>query len=175
MNRRGFLKTVLGTTAACTAYPVKLLGNARVFNPGSCSNDINFNNIKTTGTFNEWIESIRTEIERLLTRTNDNWDTYTVETTCCDWGYCNPGGHRKSIPAAAIAIKRNGQDVISCSFGRMEFDHKNFGKGDKKYLKSLVSVRFIDMLWSIEAMRECDFRLLRRFGPKHKTPDCCLH
>ena len=187
MKRREFLKTTLGIAAVPAICVAKLSKDANVYSIKSDSfklsffddsTRINFDNIKITGTFNEWIKSIRAEIERVLTNTNcGGEETYSVEVRPSDWGT-----KKDPMPAKAIVIMYTGitgmtifafpREITHFSFAECEFKHK---KARPEYLKTLVNVRFIDMLWSLEDQREKRFKLLRKFDSTHKTPDCYEH
>jgi len=129
-------------------------------------NEINTDNIKIDGTFDEWIESIKVEIERLLAPKDDKDDKddkYVVEVLDA------PAWSENSGPIKVINI----HDITYFSFGEKEFERAR--DCSQKSLESLLKVRFVDAVWSIEAIREDYFRLLRRFDPKHETPDEWLH
>ncbi len=177
MERREFLKAIASIAAVpaiCTTGLSKIIGTS---DTKSNFTEINFDNIKTTGTFDEWIESIRTEIERMLAGENHGDSIYSVEVRSSDWGV-----GKESLPAKAIVIMYAGigdmvifespREITYFDFAKFEFEHN---KTCPEGLKNLVTVRFIDMQWSLENQRERYFKLLRRFDPKHKTPDDYLH
>lgn len=191
MKRRKFLKGLFGILAVPTISIAKL---SRGINTPSVKskNIINFNNIKVNGVFNEWIESIRIEIKRLLAPVNKYDNMYSVSIKPDDWGYefCDIYWvkHLKkkyTLPAKMIVIQHIGimglttfddaRNITYFGFAKHEFEHKRFGMGNRKYLKNLVNTRFNSMLWSLEDQREKNFKLLRKFDPKHETPNDYLH
>lgn len=174
MKRREFLKAVTGIVAIPTICTTTLSKNINTFNNNT---GINFDNIKTTGTFDQWIESIRTEIQRMLVSKNHGDNTYSVEIKSSNWGT-----KKDPVPAKAIVIMYTGivnlttfvfpREMTYFSFAKCEFKR---AKANPKWLKSLVTVRFVNMQWSLEDQRERYFKLLRRFDPKHETSGDYLH
>lgn len=176
MKRRNFLKSLFGVVAVPSLCTAKLLKNNESKNVGIGL--INFDSIKINGTFDEWIESIRTEVERLLVAKNKYDNVYSVSVKPDDWGL----EKIRSIPAKMILIAHVGirgltifdsaRNIVYFSLAKFEFKHN---KHSKKGLTSLVNVRFIDMMWSLEDRRENLFKLLKRLDPKHETPNDYLH
>jgi len=139
MERRNFLKGLFGIVAVpsvCFAESLKYIKPKNI--------DINFNNININGTFDEWIESIRTEVERLLKPINKDdkfYGKYTVRVEPTYWGI------NRTMPAKAIIVSGEYRKCYSYfSLAEMEFKHNRRDKKRKYGLTRLVSVRFIDIL-----------------------------
>lgn len=156
MKRRNFLKGLFGVAAIpsiCTAKLPKSTWSKDI--------DINFDNININGTFNEWVESIRAEVERLLKPVNQDDEKYLVVVKPCDWGV------KRSIPAKAVVIKDGYRVYTYFSLAEMEFNKHT--KYRKKHLTRLIECRFIDMTWSINGIIQENIKLLKRFDPKYRV------
>lgn len=178
MKRREFLKMLSGILVVPTVCIATQSKNIDILNAKLDSVSINFNNIKIDGTFDEWIESIKVEVQKMLICTDYGCNTYSVEIRPDDWGKEEYG----LIPAKQIVIVYTGikgvadfdfpKDITYFGFAKKEFE---CCKVSSKYLKNLVNVRFWNMQWGLENKRENYFMLLRRFNPKHETPNDYLH
>ena len=154
MERRNFLKSLLGVMAIPSIITAKPLKRSK-----HLSTYINFGNIKMGDTFDEWIESIRAEVGRLLEPVGDEFEKYIVVARFTRWG--------PKIPAMAIVVRDNYRDLAYFSLAEMEFNR--YTKQRKKYLTNLVSVRFMDMLWGLNTILVENHRLLTKFDPKYKV------
>jgi len=125
----------------------------------------------TDGNFKDFMKSIRVAVDRLLNEGQDKPIPVTIELTAQWYDHDKEAFRGMLVPChiiwAAITFGRH-----SFSIGDSEFTRNH---SSKKALHNLVTVRFIDGLWSIEDLRERDFEILRRFDPKHETPDDYLH
>ena len=152
MKRRNFLKSVLGVAVAPSICAAKLSRSTKLKGV-----DINFDNIKINGTFDEWVESIRAEADRLLKPVKKGDEEYIVKAEFSSWGY--------KMPARSIVVSDGYRNLGWFSIAEFEFERN---KRNKKRLRQLIRVRFIDMLWSINAKIVEDYRLLKRFDPKYR-------
>ena len=155
MKRRNFLKSVLGVAVApsiCAARSSKQFK----FPPTG----INFNAIKINGTFDEWIESIRVEVERLFGSTKKRNERYLVTTKWSTWGY--------KTPSRLIIISDfYNKNIGWFSFAEHEFKRKE--RNRQKNLTRLVEVRFIDMIWSLHDHIIDHYKVLKRFDPNYRV------
>ena len=138
MKRRNFLKSLLGASTVPFMCNAKFLKAKYV----KCSINMNPDNIKTNGTFDEWIESIRAEADRLLNSNLKKGDEkYLVDTKWCTWGY--------EMPARAITIKNEfNKEYTYFSYAKFEFD-RDQSKLRRKFLINLAKIRFEDAIASV--------------------------
>lgn len=127
--------------------------------------------LNVDGNFKDFMESVRVAMDRLLNEGQEKPIPVTVDLTA-QW-YDHDKEAFRGLPVPCHII------WAAVTFGRHYFSIGDFeftrNCSSKRALHNLVKVRFIDALWSIEALRERDFELLRRFDPKHETPDDYLH
>jgi len=125
----------------------------------------------TDGNFKDFMESVRVTTDRLLNEGQDMPIPVTIELTAQWYDHDKENFRGLHVPCHII--------WAAVTFGRHYFSIGDFeftrNRSSKKRLHNLVKVRFIDALWSIEDLREQDFKILRRFDPKHETPDDYLH
>jgi len=157
MERRNFLRGLFSIAAVPSICTTKISENIK-----SKNTDINFSNVKMDGTFDEWVESVRTEVERLLKPVNQGDEKYIVKIESSYWDV------KKSISAKSIIVSNNYGDYLGW-FGLSKEEFNHCAKQPKKYLTRLVQVRFIDMLWSMDNYIADRFHLLKRFDPDYKV------
>ena len=140
---------------------------------------INSYNIKTDGTFIQWIESIRTEVDRLLNSNLKKDDgEYFVFVKDDEWvGESSDflpaeavlkkdkSGHYKYIlPAKKISINDEfGNEYISFSLAEFEFDADQ-SKLRRKYLINLTKIRFQDAIGYVTNKCVKYYKLLDRLN-----------
>ena len=136
----------------------------------------NIENLCIDKTFKDFMESLRDEVDRLLNEGEKRirgrlYENIPVTISLqAQWS----DGH--GFP---IDTQTSCRTWVAINFGDNNFSiaESEFKGtiGNKKALTSLVSVRFIDALWGIEALRELQFEVLRRLDPEWETPDDYLH
>jgi len=132
---------------------------------------ININKLRIDEDFKTFIESVRDEVDRLLNEGQEKSIPVTVKLDARWFDFSESDfPFPKQMSCIVWAAIKFGQAYFA--IGDFEFTRLF---NDKKRLDSLVKVRFVDALWGIEAAREQRFELLRRFDPKHQTPDDYLH
>lgn len=157
MKRRNFLKSLFGVVVIPSICTAKLPKHTKSKNV-----DIDFNNVNINGTFDEWVESIRAEVQRLLKPINQGDEKYIIKTKASYWG------NGKSIPAKSIIVSDKYIDLGWFSLAKCEFKST---RHRKKHLTRLVQVRFIDMLWSMNSLIVYRYNVLKRFDPRYKVED----
>lgn len=116
---------------------------------------MNLKNIKTTGTFSEWVESIRIELGEQLTPKDPMGDVYLVLSEYCNFA-------PNSLPAdpgrKIVISDLDGREISYLAFTEQEFES---GKG----LGCLVKARIVDTLASIKIhMLDCA-AVMKRLSP----------
>ena len=124
----------------------------------------NYDNITVGTCFDDWVKSICTEVNRILS---------DFATAKINMDYWQPES-KDPIPARAMYLD-SGPSIFSLGFA--EFEYNKYDGHVKKSLAllKLLQVRLIDALWSVEDYREELFILLQQFDPEHKTPDDYIH
>jgi len=178
-NRRSFLKTIAGFFTLPAGLSLakskqKTLEKATRKTTQHFSFQYNYEkfnceNLKTNGTFRQWVDSIAKEIERLLAAESNEPDAcgfglkYDVEVKPCEW---NPG-QKDNVPALAVVIylgKISSQDIFlanSFSFAKMEWERNC---KSPKGLQQLARVRFIDCIWSLYDLIREQVIMMKKFG-----------
>lgn len=123
----------------------------------------NYDNVVVGTCFDEWIESICAEVNRVFSMDRDT-PLREVKIESTDWGNNKAG---ELIEARSISAGN-----FHLSFAKFEYD-KYIKKSSN--LEQLLSMRLIDALWSLEDLREIMFEMLRQFDPEWKTTDDWVH
>ncbi len=134
MKRRNFLRTAIALPVVLL-LPIKLLAKEKT--------KINYNNIKTDGSFNEWGRSFAKEIDSL---------SYTDCVECrCSVSWYVPDRER-NWPSFTILFSIEGYQT-HISFAKTEFDKC---RKRPEGLRKLANIRFIDGLFSIQRLKFMD-------------------
>lgn len=132
--------------------------------------------------FDKWIESIRDELNKLLSDTEVNVDHNLIDSTVKEFTIGEP--YTTIVYRNSKAIRNTkwytikGPYGLSVEFCEYEFDahsQEDQRKWYPKNLHSLVTMRVNSMLFDLEMIREGYLLFLKRLDPNYKTPDQFIH